>query len=159
MAAPSPSCCMWDLLRCSMQDLFFFLPPFLPLFLLLSLSLFHSSCAIRTLSCGIWDLAPWSEIKAGPPALGAGSLSHWSTREGPHNPFGSQRLTYWEAAGNHPFYGAFAWSLPQSPPFSISLDTDNVHHCPEVSVSLSVQIRGNWMRPPGARTAVWHPHI
>ena len=29
----------------------------------------------------MWDLVPWSEIKPGPPALGAWSLSHWTTRE------------------------------------------------------------------------------
>ena len=34
-------------------------------------------------SCGMWDLVPWSGIKAGPPALGAQSLSHWTTREVP----------------------------------------------------------------------------
>ena len=41
------------------------------------------SCGMRTLSCGMWDLVPWPEIEPGPPALGAWSLSHWTTREVP----------------------------------------------------------------------------
>ena len=35
------------------------------------------------LSCGIWELVPWPGIKPRPPALGAQSLSHWTTREVP----------------------------------------------------------------------------
>ena len=35
------------------------------------------------LSCGIWDLIPWSGIEPGPLSLGAWSLSHWTTREVP----------------------------------------------------------------------------
>ena len=31
----------------------------------------------------VWDLAPWPEIKPGPPALGACSLSRWTTSEVP----------------------------------------------------------------------------
>ena len=34
-------------------------------------------------SCSMWDLAAWPQIKPGPPALGAGNLSHWTTREVP----------------------------------------------------------------------------
>ena len=34
-------------------------------------------------SCGMWDLVPSPGIEPGPPALGAGSLSHWTTREVP----------------------------------------------------------------------------
>ena len=37
------------------------------------------SCDMRTLSCGMWDPLPWP----GPPALGAWSLSHWTTRKVP----------------------------------------------------------------------------
>ena len=37
--------------------------------------------ACRTFSCSMWDLVPWPGIKLGPPALGAQSLSHWTTRE------------------------------------------------------------------------------
>ena len=33
------------------------------------------------LSCGMWDLVPWLGIEPGPPALGAQSPSHWTTRE------------------------------------------------------------------------------
>ena len=35
------------------------------------------------LSCGMRDLVPWPGIESGPPALGAQSLSHWTTREVP----------------------------------------------------------------------------
>ena len=35
------------------------------------------------LSCGMWDLVPWPGIELGRPALGAWSLSHWTTREAP----------------------------------------------------------------------------
>ena len=33
-----------------------------------------------TLSCRMWDLAPWRRIQPGPPALRGWSLSHWITR-------------------------------------------------------------------------------
>ena len=33
-----------------------------------------------SLSCGMWDLLPWSGIEPWPPALGAWKLSHWTTR-------------------------------------------------------------------------------
>ena len=35
------------------------------------------------LSCGMWDLVPWSGIKPGRPALEVQSLSHWTPREVP----------------------------------------------------------------------------
>ena len=35
-------------------------------------------------SCHMWDLVPWPESKPRPPALGARSLSHWTTKEVPH---------------------------------------------------------------------------
>ena len=33
------------------------------------------------LSGGLWDQFPWTEIEPRPPALGAQSLNHWTTRE------------------------------------------------------------------------------
>ena len=39
--------------------------------------------ATEDLSCGMWDLVPRPGIEPGPPALGAQSLSHWTTREVP----------------------------------------------------------------------------
>ena len=42
------------------------------------------SCNMSTLSCSMWDLVPWPGIKPRAPALGAQSLSHWTTREVPH---------------------------------------------------------------------------
>ena len=41
------------------------------------------SCGMQALSCGVWDLVPWPGIKPRPPALGARSLNHWTTREVP----------------------------------------------------------------------------
>ena len=41
------------------------------------------SCSMQTLSCSMWDLVPRPRIKPRPPALGAWSLSHWTTREVP----------------------------------------------------------------------------
>ena len=43
-------------------------------------------CGIQhlfNLPCGIWDLVPRPGIKPGPPAMGAPSLSHWTTGEVP----------------------------------------------------------------------------
>ena len=36
---------------------------------------------LQHLSCVIWDLVSWPGIKPGSPALGAQSLSYWTTRE------------------------------------------------------------------------------
>ena len=38
-------------------------------------------CGMWTLSCSRWNLIPWLGIEPRPPALGAWSLSHWTTRE------------------------------------------------------------------------------
>ena len=38
--------------------------------------------AVLDLICGVWDLVP-GPVPHRPPALGALSLSHWSTRETP----------------------------------------------------------------------------
>ena len=47
----------------------------------LSCLTWDSSCGIRTLGFGMWDLVPWPRIKPGSPALDAWSLGHWTTRE------------------------------------------------------------------------------
>ena len=39
----------------------------------------ESSCGTWTLSCGMWDLVPWPRMEPRSPALGAWSLSHWTT--------------------------------------------------------------------------------
>ena len=39
------------------------------------------------LSCSMWDLVPWPENEPRPPALGAWSLSHWTTSEVPEASF------------------------------------------------------------------------
>ena len=41
------------------------------------------SCGVWALSCGMWDLVHWPGIEPTPPALGAWSLNHWTTREVP----------------------------------------------------------------------------
>ena len=38
-------------------------------------------CGMQTVICGMWDLVPRPGIEPGPHALGAQSLSHWTTRE------------------------------------------------------------------------------
>ena len=37
--------------------------------------------------CRMWDLVPWPGMEPRPPALGAWSLSHWTTKEVPNNIF------------------------------------------------------------------------
>ena len=39
------------------------------------------SCGMQTVNSGMWDLVPWSGMEPRAPALGAPSLSHWTTRE------------------------------------------------------------------------------
>ena len=39
------------------------------------------SCSMWILSYGMWDLVPWPGIKPKPPALGAQSISHGTTKE------------------------------------------------------------------------------
>ena len=43
------------------------------------------SYGLWTLSSGMWDLAPRPWVQSEPPALGAQSLSHWTTREVPQS--------------------------------------------------------------------------
>ena len=41
------------------------------------------SCGLWTPICSMWDLVLWPGMEPGPPALGARSLSHWTTSEFP----------------------------------------------------------------------------
>ena len=41
------------------------------------------SCGMRPLCWGMWNLVPWPSIKSRTPALGAQSLSQWTTRKVP----------------------------------------------------------------------------
>ena len=51
------------------------------------------------LSCSMWDLVPWPGVASRPPALGAWSLSHWTTREVPFVAFYCRiRYSQWSAA-------------------------------------------------------------
>jgi len=45
--------------------------------------------SVLGLSCSMWDLlrVPWTGIDPRPPAVGAQSLNHWTTREVPINVF------------------------------------------------------------------------
>ena len=47
---------------------------------------------VRVPGCSMWDLVPWPGIELRPPALGAWSLSHWTTREVPISGFRNQSL-------------------------------------------------------------------
>ena len=46
-------------------------------------SFFKIYLAAPALSFGLLDLVPWPGMEPGPPALGAWSLRHWTTREVP----------------------------------------------------------------------------
>ena len=41
------------------------------------------SSGMQTLSCSMWDLAPWPGTEPRTPTRGVWSLSHWTTREVP----------------------------------------------------------------------------
>ena len=53
------------------------------LFIYFFKSFIYFNLAALGLSCCMWDLAPCPGIEPRPPALGALSLSHWTTREVP----------------------------------------------------------------------------
>ena len=57
----------------------------------MDLSIFIVACEI--FSYDMWDLVPWSGIEPGPTALGAQSLSHWTTRE-------VLESSFWRGFGN-----------------------------------------------------------
>ena len=66
---------------------FFFKQPWSVFFLKIFIYLFGCTgslvAAYGTFSCDMWDLVPEPGIERRPPALGAQSLSHWTTREVP----------------------------------------------------------------------------
>ena len=45
------------------------------------------TCVMQTLTYSMWDLVPWPGFEPGPPALGAQSLSHWTSRKVPRETF------------------------------------------------------------------------
>ena len=53
------------------------------------------SCAMWTLSWGMWDTVPQPEIEPRPPVFGAWSLSHWTTREVPEKMMSSEIYRSW----------------------------------------------------------------
>ena len=64
-------------------DDFEFLKNYIYLSFILAAQVFISAHRIFNLRCGLWDLVPGPRVKPGLPALGALSLSHWTTREAP----------------------------------------------------------------------------
>ena len=63
---------------------------FLNKYLFACLAASNLSCSMQILSCGMWtlkwsmwDLVLWPGIEPRPPALAAGSLSHWTTKKAP----------------------------------------------------------------------------
>ena len=68
------SCGTWDL-HCSMRDL-----------LVAACRLLAVACGLLVVAC-MWDLVPRPGIELRPPALGAWSLTHWTTREVPKASF------------------------------------------------------------------------
>ena len=57
-------------------------------------SLYFFCYSMHTLSCSVWDLVPWPEIKPRHPALGVWYLSHWTTREIPIIQFLVLKITF-----------------------------------------------------------------
>ena len=47
--------------------------------------IFDLHCGMQTLSCGMWELVPQPGIEPRSLALGAWSLTHWTTREALHS--------------------------------------------------------------------------
>ena len=56
-------------------------------------------------NCGIWDLGPWSQIEPGLSALGAQSLSCWTTWDVPHLFFLILLFIYGCAGSSLPLWG------------------------------------------------------
>ena len=63
----------------------FFFNIFSKIYLFIWLYWLLGACKPLVVACGI--LVPWLGIEPGPPALGAQSLSHWTTRGVPENAF------------------------------------------------------------------------
>ena len=70
----------------------------------LECKIFFFIFSIWTLGYCIWDLVPGPGIKPGAPALGAWSLSHWTTRKNPWNWPPSARV---KALGGQQFWFSF----------------------------------------------------
>ena len=69
------------------EDDFEFFKNYIYLSFVLAAQVFVSAHRIFHLRCGLWDLVPGPRVKPGLPALGALSLSHWTTREAPGGRF------------------------------------------------------------------------
>ena len=76
------TCDYHDALKCSLPHQSLLIGSFSPLNFIY-LALLSLGCGMQTISCGVWDLVPWSKIEPGPPVLGSQSLSHWTSREIP----------------------------------------------------------------------------
>ena len=76
--------------------------------------IFRLRCGLKTLSCTMQDLAPWPGIEPEPPALGAQSLSPWTTREVPPNAF----LRIQDRTGEPLHHTWWGWLSPKLPPLA-----------------------------------------
>ena len=90
-------CFLMQILIQSIQDwgwdcISFFVLDFFFQYLFIYLAALGLSCGMQDLSCGMWDLVPRPGIEPGPPALGARSLNHWTTREVPTWSFYIQKM-------------------------------------------------------------------
>ena len=68
-------------IMCIASSLFFLIFIWLPRVLVVACGIFNY--VMWTLRCCIWDLIPWPGMEPRPPALGAWSLSPWTTGEVP----------------------------------------------------------------------------
>ena len=102
----------------ALMDTYVVLPYlFFVFFILFKKYLFGSSRSwlhhVGSFSYGMGELAPWPKVEAGPPALGAQSFSHWTTREvlclhspyfyshfSPHHPQSGQVLPLLQTSSN-----------------------------------------------------------
>ena len=68
------------------------------------------SCGMQTFSCNMWDLVPWPGMETWSPALGAWSLSHWTTSEVPETK--ALAITYGLDELAHYFFADLIFHLP-----------------------------------------------
>ena len=65
------------------------------------------------LSCNTWVLVPWSEMESRLPALGARSLSHWTTKEVQStNLFWATTMLHFRRRQWHPNSSTLGWKIP-----------------------------------------------
>ena len=73
-----------NIMDVSFFNIYFYLFSWLCQVLIVAHRIFDLRFSMWILSCGLWDLFPWPGIEPRPPAIGALSLNHWTTREVPY---------------------------------------------------------------------------